>query len=155
MPPGLSAWTDDRILLAGRCAPPAPLSPQVFRSGRRSIGVPKARAVILQRPDRSPNLAAGILDAVRETRDQMARGIDVGAFRGNFGLAALEKWAGLLTDDRDRKGWPRFFPAGRDLLAALLAVSFRLMRGSAVKRSVAYTPTSWKRRPKPDGDGAC
>ena len=60
----------------------------------------------------------------------MARGIDVGQFRGNFGLAALEKWATLLTDERDRKGWPRFFPAGRDLLAALLAVFVQIeLRG--------------------------
>src|SRR3990172_7681172 len=60
----------------------------------------------------------------------MARGIQVGQFRGNFGLAALEKWASLLTDERDRKGWPRFFPAGRDLLAALLAVYVQIeLRG--------------------------
>jgi hypothetical protein len=86
--------------------------------------------VVVQRPDRTPNLATAVLEAVRETRDQMARGIDVGSFRGNFGLAALEKWAGLLTDDRDRKGWPRFFPAGRDLLTALLAVFVQIeMRG--------------------------
>jgi hypothetical protein len=124
------AWTDDRILLAGRSRRLLPFRRKSFEAARRSIGVPKARAVILQRPDRSPNLAAGILEAVRETRDQMARGIDVGSFRGNFGLAALEKWAGLLTDDRDRKGWPRFFPAGRDLLAALLAVFIQIeMRG--------------------------
>ena len=132
-------WVDDRILLAGRSRKPLPFRRKSFEAARRSIGVPKARAVVVQAPDRVPNLAASILDAVRETRDQMARGIDVGSFRGNFGLAALEKWAGLLTDDRDRKGWPRFFPAGRDLLAALLAVFVQIElrgRGGGAFRSL-------------------
>jgi hypothetical protein len=124
------AWKDDHILLAGRSRKPLPFRRKSFEAARKSIGVPKARAVVVSRPDRSPNLAAAVLDAVRETRDQMARGIDLGPFRGNFGLAALEKWAGLLTDDRDRKGWPRFFPAGRDLLSALLAVFIQIeLRG--------------------------
>ena len=124
------AWKDDRILLAGRSRRPLPFRRKSFEAARNSIGVPKARAVVVQRPDRTPSLAGAVLDAVRETRDQMARGIDVGSFRGNFGLAGLEKWAGLLTDYRDRKGWPRFFPAGRDLLAALLAVFIQIeMRG--------------------------
>ena len=124
------AWKTDRILLAGRSRRPLPFRRKSFEAARNSIGVPKARAVVVQRPDRTPNLATAVLEAVRETRDQMARGIDVGSFRGNFGLAALEKWAGLLTDDRDRKGWPRFFPAGRDLLTALLAVFVQIeMRG--------------------------
>src|SRR3990172_955025 len=127
------AWKTDRILLAGRSRRPLPFRRKSFEAARNSIGVPKARAVVVQRPDRTPNLATAVLEAVRETRDQMARGIDVGSFRGNFGLAGLEKWAGLLTDDRDRKGWPRFFPAGRDLLTALLAVFVQIeMRGRGV-----------------------
>jgi hypothetical protein len=124
------SWKDDHILFAGRSRKPLPFRRKSFEAARKSIGVPKARAVVVARPDRAPNLATAVLDALRSTRDQMARGIDVGPFRGNFGLAAFEKWAGLLTDDRDRKGWPRFFPAGRDLLAALLAVFVQIeLRG--------------------------
>jgi hypothetical protein len=124
------AWKDDRILLAGRSRRPLPFRRKSFEAARSSIGVPKSRAVTVAPPDHAPNLAAAVLSAVRETRDQMARGIDVGSFRGNFGLAALEKWAGLLTDDRDRKGWPQFFPPGRDLLAALLSVFVQIeLRG--------------------------
>jgi hypothetical protein len=116
------AWKDDRILVSGKSRRPLSFRRKSFEAARASIGVPRARAVIVQRPERIPNLGTAVLDAVRETRDQMARGIDVGSFRGNFGLAGLEKWASLLTDDQDRKGWPRFFPPGRDLLAALAAV---------------------------------
>ncbi len=34
-------------------------------------------------------------------------------FASNFGLAGMEKWAKLLTDERDKKGWPTLFPEGR------------------------------------------
>src|SRR3989304_439534 len=51
----------------------------------------------------------------------MVSGVDIGRFRGNFGLQAMQKWADLLTNEREAKGWPRFFPRGRDLLAALMA----------------------------------
>jgi len=30
----------------------------------------------------------------------------------NFGLAALQKWANLLVDDKDKRGWPKLFPRG-------------------------------------------
>ena len=124
------AWKDDQVLLAGRSRKLLPLRRKAFEAARSSMGVPKSRAVVVGRPDRAPNLATSVLEAVRETRDQMARGIDVGQFRGNFGLAALEKWATLLADERDRKGWPRFFPAGRDLLAVLLGVFVQIeLRG--------------------------
>lgn len=34
-------------------------------------------------------------------------------YASNFGFAGMEKWARLLTDERDPKGWPRLFPEGR------------------------------------------
>jgi len=124
------SWKDEQVLVAGRSRRLLPLRRKAFEAARSSMGVPKSRAVVVGRPDRAPNLATSVVEALRETRDQMARGIDVGQFRGNFGLAALEKWGSLLADERDRKGWPRFFPAGRDLLAALVAVFVQIeLRG--------------------------
>ena len=32
------------------------------------------------------------------------------------------KWAGLIADPRDKKGWPHLFPPGRDLYAALVTI---------------------------------
>jgi hypothetical protein len=124
------AWKDDQVLLAGRSRRLLSLRRKAFEAARSSMGVPKARTVVVGRPERGPHLAVSLQEALRQTRDQMARGIQVGQFRGNFGLAALEKWATLLADEGDRKGWPRFFPAGRDLLAALLAVYVQIeLRG--------------------------
>lgn len=126
----LYGWKGDQVFLAGRSRRPIPMRRRAFEAARSSVGVPKSRAVLVSAPDHEVGLSTSLLSALRETRDQMARGIDVGPFRGNFGLTALEKWAGLLTDPADRKGWPRFFPLGRDLLAALLAVFVQIeMRG--------------------------
>lgn len=133
------AWEGDQVRLAGRSRRPLPLRRKAFEAARLSIGVPKSRAVVVGRPEGTPNLAAAVVLALRETRDQMAHGIDVGQFRGNFGLAALERWAALLTDERDRKGWPRFFPAGRDLTTALLGVFIQIElrgRGGGAFRSL-------------------
>src|SRR5262249_1840341 len=46
--------------------------------------------------------------------------------KANFGLAALKKWADLLTTARDNKGWPRLFPPGAPMYAALRS-SFELI----------------------------
>ena len=45
--------------------------------------------------------AAGIADALAGMVDPPMR---------NFGLPGLAKWAELLTDTRDAKGWPRPAP---------------------------------------------
>ena len=39
--------------------------------------------------------------------------------RKNFGLAALEHWAQLLTNTRNKQSWARYFAPGRDLMMAL------------------------------------
>lgn len=124
------AWKGDQVFLIGRSRRPLVLRRRAFEAARSSVGVPKSRAVLITPTGHEAHLAPALLAALRETRDQLARGIDVGPFRGNFGLAALEKWAELLTDPADRKGWPRFFPLGRDLLSALLGVFVQIeLRG--------------------------
>lgn len=37
----------------------------------------------------------------------------------NFGLLAYQEWATMLTNTRNKRGWSRFFPPGRELFAAL------------------------------------
>jgi hypothetical protein len=40
-------------------------------------------------------------------------------FASNFGFAGMEKWRRLLTDPKDKKGWPALFPEGRLAYLAL------------------------------------
>lgn len=53
--------------------------------------------------------------AIGEALRRSVDGFDtppVPQFASNVGLAGMEKWARLLTDDRDSKGWPRLFDSG-------------------------------------------
>lgn len=40
----------------------------------------------------------------------------------NFGLPAIAKWADLMANRRDKKGWPTVFPPGPPLYAGLTAI---------------------------------
>ncbi|MCW5875628.1 MAG: DUF4872 domain-containing protein [Anaerolineales bacterium] len=57
----------------------------------------------------------GIWQCIRLFTEKPPRGT-----RNNFGLAALQHWAKMLTNVRNPQGWTRFFPAGLPLFAALL-----------------------------------
>jgi hypothetical protein len=73
------------------------------RAGVRSV---KHRLVVAEAPagpvDLAGAAAAGIADALAGMVDPPMR---------NFGLPGLAKWAELLTDTRDAKGWPRLLAA--------------------------------------------
>jgi hypothetical protein len=59
-----------------------------------------------------------VLEAIRAT----ARGFHEAPYAGfgsNFGLRGLEKWARLIGDSRDSKGWRRLLAEDRALAAAL------------------------------------
>ncbi|OGT28811.1 MAG: hypothetical protein A2Z17_01390, partial [Gammaproteobacteria bacterium RBG_16_66_13] len=114
--------TPDEVYVAGRSRRGLALSREAFAQARQSMGVPKARLLVVEPPPRMASLAPAVRQGIRDSLRQMKEGVDIGKFRGNFGLQALLKWADLLTDPRDPKGWPRFFPRGRDLLNALVAV---------------------------------
>jgi hypothetical protein len=114
--------TPQEVFVAGRSRRGLAMSREAFAEARRSMGVPKARLLVVEPPSKPPSVAAAARQGIRDTVRQMKKGVDIGKFARNFGLQALDKWAGLLTDGRDPKGWPRFFPRGRDLLAALVAV---------------------------------
>jgi hypothetical protein len=91
------------------------------------------RALKVKPPGRPLDLRSSILAGLRTGAEQMLRGWDIGGAQGNFGVQGLRKWAALLTDPRDKKGWPQFFSSDADLLAALLSIYDQIEnRGSGV-----------------------
>ena len=122
--------SEDEIVVAGRSRRGLALSREAFSEARRSMGAPNARLMVIDRPAKLGPLAPAVRLGIRDSVRQMVSGVDIGRFRGNFGLQAMQKWADLLTNEREAKGWPRFFPRGRDLLAALLGVHAQIeLRG--------------------------
>jgi len=122
--------SEEEIVVAGRSRRGLALSREAFSEARRSMGTPNARLMVVDRPAKLGPLAPAVRLGIRDSVRQMVSGVDIGRFRGNFGLQAMQKWADLLTNEREAKGWPRFFPRGRDLLAALLGVHAQIeLRG--------------------------
>jgi hypothetical protein len=63
-------------------------------------------------PDLVPLVRAGIADCVAH----------LGRDSTSFAVPAWRKWARLLTDTRNAKGWPRVFADGAGLVGALLSI---------------------------------
>lgn len=70
--------------------------------------------------DLTAAIDAGIADCVRGLLNPPIR---------NFGLASIEKWASLITNRKDKKGWPTVFPPGPRLYHGLASVA-RLIEAS-------------------------
>jgi hypothetical protein len=72
-------------------------------------------------PARLDDLPAAIREGIRTCTRVFAQGPARGP-KGNFGLAALLKWANSIADVKDKKSWPHVFPPGPYLVQALTAV---------------------------------
>lgn len=67
------------------------------------------------------DFAASVEDGIRSTLGLYLGQSSKGA-AGNFGLAALKKWAAMLVDTRTMKGWPNLFWPGAVLYRVLKTV---------------------------------
>lgn len=67
---------------------------------------PKMRykALTLGAPASLPDLRGATAESIRTCMEGFSKGPNA-----HFGLAALDKWASLMTDQQDPKGWPRLF----------------------------------------------
>jgi hypothetical protein len=81
---------------------------------RASVKSAKHRLLVLRPPAKPLDLRRAALDGIVET----CRGLLEPPMK-NFGLPALAKWADLVTDARDKKGWPTLFRQSARLGQAL------------------------------------
>jgi hypothetical protein len=76
-----------------------------------------------------PGTPAGALDVRAAVLGSIARTADgllapsSTRFDVNFGVPGIRRWARLLTDPKDKRGWPKLFPDPAALRAALDAVA--------------------------------
>ncbi|HEV7684118.1 MAG TPA: DUF4872 domain-containing protein [Pyrinomonadaceae bacterium] len=85
---------------------------------RNSNYAPKFRTVVIRETAANPQLREALSDRIRVTCSQMLEGLGI----ANFGLAALNKWARMLTNTKNKKGWPNCFPGGPPLHGAMSTV---------------------------------
>jgi hypothetical protein len=105
------------VLVADRRPRPLRLARDELAAARGSVPALKHRLVTVAPPREAPDLRAAIREAIRNGCDGWLRPETT-----NFGFPALEKWAALLTDERDKRAWPRQFAAPAALFAGLTAV---------------------------------
>ncbi|MGB1277931.1 MAG: DUF4872 domain-containing protein, partial [Nannocystaceae bacterium] len=96
------------------------------------------------------DIARAIWAGIEHCLHDLDSGVVLGGSAKNFGLAALEKWAGLANHPRNAKGWPKLFGHGAQLLGGLRQIwawvhhasdggAFRPMYADFLTRAKAVT----------------
>lgn len=92
-------------------AEPRRLTSEEFASARGAYKKAKNRVATLGRAGSTVDLGGVIDDAIAATLHRYEHSPYKG-FASNFGFAGMEKWAKLLEDEKDPKGWGKLFGEG-------------------------------------------
>lgn len=111
---GVDPATGD-VLVDDRSARPFRVPADVFAAARGRIGSFKNRLMTFEAPEQ-PDLEQAILAGLRDC------GAHLSAPSDSFSLPALQKWARLITDARNPKGWGTVFADRRGLFGALRSI---------------------------------
>ena len=107
----------DTVRIADRARVPLTVTVAELAAARARVKKIKFRLLSLDMPDPDKLPAAvqkGIWDCIKLYTEAPPRGS-----KRNFGLAALKRWANLLTNPKQKLSWAKEFPAGRKRYAGL------------------------------------
>lgn len=107
----------DQVWIADRSRQPLTAALPEFTQARARVKDDKFRLMVLDAPDLN-RLAAAVQKGIWQTISLYTEQPPKGK-KDNFGAAALQHWAKLLTNTRNKQGWARHFPPGIRLYAAL------------------------------------
>lgn len=103
-------WVDDRA------ARPFRVTGEALAEARGRITSYKNRLLLLAPPAEPPDLTAAVEAGLRDCVANLSAKSD------SFSLPTLRKWARLMTDTKNPKGWPVVFKTRRGLYTALKSV---------------------------------
>ncbi|MCA9242376.1 MAG: DUF4872 domain-containing protein [Phycisphaerales bacterium] len=106
---------DDLLIDEGGLAPRR-LTRERFARARGARKQAKNRLATVSDRGAKLDLRGAVYEAVAATIERYFKS-PWKAFASNVGFAGLEKWQTLMTDPKDKKGWPRLFADGRAPLA--------------------------------------
>jgi len=107
----------DRYLVGDRSRRPATISSKDLAVARPAIVSLRSRTLVIDPPSRPPDLRKAVKDGIQACVISMTK-----PPIANYGLAGIAKWADLVANPKDAKGWPRVLSAGRPLYDALARV---------------------------------
>lgn len=109
----------DQGLIADRARVGVSVTVGELAAARSRIKKTKNRVLTLDPPQEEKLVTAvraGIWDTIKLFTENPPKGS-----RNNFGFAAYQQWAKMLTKANGRGSWAKEFPAGRKLLAGLMS----------------------------------
>lgn len=107
------AWIDDR-------APrPIPIDLDALDNARARYRAAKSRLITIDGADAKFDLRKALSEAIIDTAKSYDEYAVPKSFQSNCGFAGLEKWRDLLTNQKDKKGWPTVLAEGPRAYAAL------------------------------------
>ena len=108
----------ESVVIADRSAAPLHVDKAAFMAARSRVKQDKFRVMSLHAPDFG-RLASAVQKGIWQCISLYTENPPKGA-KDNWGLAALQKWAAMLTNTRNKQSWARFFPRGAGLYSALI-----------------------------------
>lgn len=108
---------DDRAWISGPSSQSLVIPAATLAAARGRVKKERFRVTTLGAPDFS-RLESAVEAGLRQCLSLFTEGPPRGSVN-NFGLVALERWAQLLTNTRNKQSWARYFAPGRDLMMAL------------------------------------
>ena len=128
---GVAGLDGDSVILDDMEPTPVRMSMEAFSKKRAGIASFKNRLMTVTLPGSKVDPRPGILEAIGATIRGMHES-PIKSSASNFGLGSLEKFARLLGDGKDNKGWAKQFPPGPKLENGLRWVH-RYTKGSAYR----------------------
>jgi len=117
MPVLVCGYENGTAYIADRSSRPLKVTAEELNKARARVKQDKFRVVMLDAPDWN-RLPAAVSQAIWQCIRLFTEMPPKGA-RHNFGLAALQHWANMLTNTRNKQSWARYFEPGERLWMAL------------------------------------
>ena len=105
------------VHIADQCMVPLQAPQKEFTKSRGRVRKEKFRMMTLDVPSfdkLAQNVEAALRASIKSFFTSPIKG-----YAANFGFAAYQRWADILTNDKDKQSWNRIFPAGRPMFAGL------------------------------------
>jgi Domain of unknown function (DUF4872)/Butirosin biosynthesis protein H, N-terminal len=96
----------------------ARISVEELEEVRHSHFAPKFRSLVIKDAPSKPDIREMVTQRIQLCCSQMLEGLGI----ANFGLGAFKKWAEMLTNTKNKKGWPQCFTDGPALHGAMSSV---------------------------------
>jgi hypothetical protein len=103
---------------------PLQVSGSDLARARGRVKKDKYRLMTLSLPS-FDKLNSGVISGIRASI-QSFHNVPMKGYARNFGFAAFERWADVLTSDKDKQSWSKVFPAGKPMYAGLVSAFDRI-----------------------------